>query len=113
MNRHFKTASWDKGAKIATTFCFVLCVLLPWATFSPSIIKVICAGFFLIAYPSAPRGYTIMDDKITINRIIGNIAINRSEIKLIKVVEKFTDIALRLWASGGLFGYFGLFLLNN
>jgi hypothetical protein len=61
---------------------------------------------FLISVSS----YTIETDNITINRRIGNIVINKSDIQSIKLLSK-DDLkwTIRTFGVGGLFGYYGKF----
>jgi hypothetical protein len=63
----------------------------------------ICALF-------APRYYLVEEDKIIIKKVTGKIVINKNEIESIALIkpEMFNGL-IRKFASGGFFGYWGLF----
>ena len=66
----------------------------------------------LIVYAFSPRGYTVSEQGITIHRVIGSINIPKTDINSIDVVKRIYP-GIRLAASGGLFGYFGVFTLKS
>ena len=58
----------------------------------------------------APQSYSLNNNELTINRPIGNVKINKDEIKLVRILEvKETRGTIRTFGVGGLFGYFGKF----
>ncbi|SHJ36134.1 PH domain-containing protein [Propionispora hippei] len=67
---------------------------------------------FLSAYFWQVRFYTLREDCVVIHRFIGNIVIPLKKIESVQRVEKLS-ISLRLFGSGGLFGYFGIFQLEQ
>ncbi|MEW5950654.1 MAG: PH domain-containing protein [Elusimicrobiota bacterium] len=64
----------------------------------------------LLTWLFSPVSYQITETKINILRPIKNIEIELSKIKEIRKIEK-EDLkgAIRLFGSGGLYGFFGLF----
>lgn len=67
---------------------------------------------FFSAYLWQARFYTLQEDRVIIHRFIGNIVIPLNKIEAVQRVEKLS-ISLRLFGSGGLFGYFGIFQLEQ
>lgn len=67
---------------------------------------------FFAAYLWQARFYTLQEDRVIIHRFIGNIVIPLNKIEVVQRVEKLS-ISLRLFGSGGLFGYFGIFQLEQ
>jgi hypothetical protein len=67
----------------------------------------------IACYLYAPIGYSLSAESISIHRLIGNITIDKSQITSIKRRERFNETTMRIFASGGLFGYFGVFKLKN
>ena len=65
---------------------------------------------FVLAYAYSPRGYAIVDRSIVVKRLIGNVCIPLDAIREVRSAncDDFRA-ALRLWGSGGLFGYYGIF----
>jgi hypothetical protein len=76
------------------------------------VVSVLFIAILLGTYIHSPRAYTITEESIEINRMVGNLIIRRDEIKSIQLVDKL-EVWRRIWASGGLFGYFGLFSLKG
>ncbi len=67
---------------------------------------------FFAAYLWQARFYTLQEDRVVVHRFIGNIVIPLNKIETVQIVEKL-PISLRLFGSGGLFGYFGIFQLEQ
>ena len=61
----------------------------------------------------APIGYSLSVGSISIHRLIGNITIDKTQIISIEKKERFNETTIRIFASGGLFGYFEIFKLKN
>jgi hypothetical protein len=63
-----------------------------------------------LAYAYSPRGYVLAGEAIVVKRLIGNIRVPLADIREIRAgtPDDFTG-CVRLWGSGGLFGYYGLF----
>ncbi len=71
-----------------------------------------CIGAFAVglSYAYSPRGYSVGQGAITVKRVIGGIRIPLEGMRQIRAAEP-DDFkgCIRLWGSGGLFGYYGLF----
>jgi len=112
-------ATLDKTAKLLTIGIPVLLigfVIGPklWSTpvnASAAILVSIILGFTsIIAYALSPKSYEIKEDSMIIHRPLKDVVIHRSEIEEVHQMEdgKLAR-SMRLFGSGGLFGYFGLF----
>jgi hypothetical protein len=92
-----------------------LSVLLGVTLWKRSILTVIfalitCIVPVFIAYLYCPKKYSTDSNNIYVHRTIGKIRINKDEIRYIKrLSSKDLTGVYRKTASGGLFGYFGLF----
>lgn len=109
---NFKPAPLDTVAKLITNAtCFLMGVLswLSWID-NPFIIFIVWILFGVLLF--VPRGYSITGQDILIKRLLSNIIIDGAEIQAVEAVEK-PDIGLRVWGSGGFFGYLGIFRLGN
>ncbi len=60
----------------------------------------------------APRGYLVSREGIIIRRAVGSFTIPAAEVESVELVARVRP-GIRLWASGGLFGWFGLFTLRD
>jgi hypothetical protein len=103
------SAPYDSTTKIMSV---VICILLAViAAFTQSGL-VVCIGAALLFFTFAfsPRAYSIQDRSIVVKRLIGNVAIPLDGVREARVATA-DDLggAYRLWANGGLFGYYGLF----
>ena len=66
---------------------------------------------FLISWLLHPTSYEITNKELLIHRPKGPIKISLTDIKSIEKTEP--GFSIRLFGSGGLFGYFGLFSSNK
>jgi hypothetical protein len=107
------SVSYDRTTKIITA---VVCVILAVVPLSTKIPAIGALGWVLIAvcYAYSPLGYTIADRSIFVKRLIGRVRISLDGVREIRraTAEDFRG-CLRLWGSGGLFGYYGLFRTSN
>ena len=64
----------------------------------------------VLAYAFSPRGYVIADRTIIVKRLIGNVRIPLENLRESRASTP-ADVTgcIRLWGSGGMFGYYGLF----
>jgi hypothetical protein len=64
----------------------------------------------LLAYAWSPRGYVVAERAITIRRLIGDARVPLERVREARRASA-GDLrgCIRLWGSGGLFGYYGLF----
>jgi hypothetical protein len=102
-------ASYDRSARIiSTAFCLILLI----AAVVVRSYAVGAASLFILAlaYAYSPRSYAISDRTIFVRRWIGSA---RIPLEHIREARRVTDADLRstirLWGSGGAFGYYGLF----
>ena len=106
-------ASYDSTTKIVTA---VVCVFLAVisATMSSAVVAGIGALTICLGYAYSPRSYAIVDRSIVVRRLIGNVTVPLDDIREIRMVTA-DDLrgCLRLWGSGGLFGYYGLFRTSS
>lgn len=102
-------ASYDTTTKVISAAVFILFLMIAADTRS-LITEGIFALLFLAAYAWSPVGYEIADGNVVIRRLIGNVRIPVSGIREVKIATS-DDLSgsLRLFGSGGLFGYYGLF----
>lgn len=109
--------TFDKTAKIVTIFVVILILLV---SFLPLIDSEVDYVFFIsltttmsilfFAWSLHPKYYTIESDGIYIKRFFKSIHIPFESIVNIKEMPREdTSGSMRLNASGGLFGYFGVF----
>jgi Bacterial PH domain len=103
------SASWDRTTWIISTLVAVL--LLSVAIAAHSIIAPCLAALVIFfSYAYSTRGYAVSDQTLTIKRLIGDIHIPLDRIRRVRVAAG-EDLSgcIRLWGSGGLFGYYGLY----
>jgi hypothetical protein len=105
---HF-SASYDSTARVITAIVIVLLASVVFATRST-----VVAGFeavlLILSYAYSPRGYSIVDRAIVVSRLIGDLRIPLDGIREVRTAtaDDFRG-CIRLFGSGGLFGYYGLF----
>jgi hypothetical protein len=123
MTTRFDTAPWDFGTWIGTIIGFgviggtVFAAIWivshhPHLPLLALLGPVIAWVALLTAFFYAPGGYSLAADRITIHRLIGDISLPAAEIKSIHQIDKLGN-GIRLFASGGYLGYFGLFLIDG
>jgi len=102
-------APYDATAKIAFVVICVVLAIIAAATQSALVVLIgVALLFFTFAF--SPRAYSIQDRSIVVKRFIGNAIISLDGIREARIATD-DDLrgAYRLWANGGLFGYYGLF----
>jgi len=75
-----------------------------------TVIIILYVAIVLVPFLWAPRGYILQKNLIIIKRIIGDERIIVSEKSKI---WKWKWWGIRLWGSGGLYGYFGIFFFRE
>jgi hypothetical protein len=108
------SAPYDRKAKIITAVVCVSLVLGVCAELwlSPGLGWI--AGLSLlviaIAFVYSPRGYTVTDRAVVVRRAIGSVRVPLEYVQALRAATG-DDLkgSVRLWGSGGLFGYYGLF----
>lgn len=103
------TASYDSTTKVVSGAVSVVLILIFVALQNPWV-----GGLSLLvvaaAYAYSPRGYRLSEDSLVIQRLIRDVRIPLREIQEARTAEA-DDFrgCIRLWGSGGFFGYYGLF----
>jgi len=78
-----------------------------------AVINSILIAVLVVPYLFSPKGILIENDRIIIRRVLGNIIIPLRDVAEIKLLPSIPTMRLRLFGSGGLYGYFGYFYLPN
>lgn len=103
------SVSLDGLAKGLTGGVFAL--LAVTAILTQSVAAAVLGGVVvLLSYAFAPRGYVIAEGFLRVRRLAGDVRIPLDAVRGARRAAG-DDLrgAIRLWASGGLFGYYGLF----
>jgi hypothetical protein len=101
--------TYDSVTKIITAaFCAAL-LILAMVTHLVAI-GAVAAIIAILGFAWSPRGYWVSDRAITVKRLIGNVVIPLEALREIRRAgaDDFTG-CIRLFGSGGLFGYYGIF----
>jgi len=101
-------ASYDLTAKIISACVVVLLLVIVIAT-GNALIGVLELCILALLYLFSPQSYEVSDGTILIKRLIGTVRLPLDSVREIRTgsADDFYGCN-RLWASGGLFGYFGL-----
>jgi hypothetical protein len=102
-------ASYDLAAKIISSLVVVV-LLVSFITTRSALVGVILLCILVLTYLYSPQSYEVSDGTILIKRLIGTVRVPLDSIRELRTGNADDFLACtRLWASGGLFGYFGLF----
>jgi Bacterial PH domain len=103
------SASYDSTTKIISAVVIVLFAAIAVSTRSP-VVAVLEAVLLIVAYGYSPRGYSILDRTIVVNRLIGDIRVPLDGVRELRTAAG-DDLqgCIRLFGSGGLFGWYGVF----
>jgi hypothetical protein len=115
--RTYFPAPWDNLVKGVTLFVILFLVSLI-VMFSMIIdhflvllgIALLYGGVIVVPYFWAPQGYQVIEGKIIVKRLIGDVYIFIDRLPL---QWKWTWWGIRLIGSGGLYGYFGFFTFRG
>ncbi len=103
------TASYDSTTKVISA---VICAILAFVAITTQSILAAGLGVLILAlsYAYSPRGYTISEQAILVERLFGNARIPLDGIRELRVAaaDDFQG-CIRLFGNGGLFGYYGLY----
>lgn len=103
------TASYDSTTKVISA---VACALLAFIAIITQSIFAAGLGALILAlsYAYSPRGYTISEQAILVQRLIGAARIPLDGIRELRIAgaDDFEG-CIRLFGNGGLFGYYGLY----
>lgn len=107
----------DNTVKIITTIVHFGIIPIPFFLYAQSglndtlILLLILSFTFLLTYLTRPFEYVVDEEQITIRKNILAKKIPLNQIASITTVEyKELKVRLRLWGSGGLWGWYGIFL---
>jgi hypothetical protein len=103
------SASYDRSTKVVST---VVCLGLLAMSCAVHSIALICLSLLImfLAYAYSPRGYALEGRAILVTRLVGTLRIPLDDVREARKAtpDDFRG-CIRLWGSGGLFGYYGLF----
>jgi hypothetical protein len=103
------SVSYDTTTKVVSA---VSCLVLLFGAVLVHNVAVACLAFaiFGLGYAYSPGEYVISARLITVKRFVGDVHIPLEEVREARALTK-DDLrgCVRLWGSGGLFGYYGLF----
>lgn len=103
------SVSLDGLAKVVTALVIALMAVVA-ATSQSAVAAVVSGAILLIGYAFAPRGYGVAEGAIVVRRLVGEVRIPLQEVREVRRADPDElRRAVRLWASGGMFGYYGLF----
>ena len=102
-------ASYDSTTKILSAVLCVAMAVIAWFVHVIFIVPLFPLLVFL-GYAYSPRAYIVSRDQLVIKRLIGNLRLPLTGIRAVRrgTTADFTGM-VRLWGSGGFFGYYGLF----
>jgi hypothetical protein len=103
------SASYDTPTKVISTLaCLVLLIAAVAVHNLP--VAGLALAVFGVGFAYSPREYVVSDGAITVKRLIGDVRIPLEGVREARAITK-DDLrgCIRLWGSGGLFGYYGLF----
>ena len=105
--------SYDLTAKVISVFVFVILLAVIVVTRS-TVVGGLAALLMFTAYAYSPRGYSTAEGSIIVDRLIGNVRIALDDVREARAAtpDDFRG-CIRLFGSGGLFGYYGLFLTSK
>lgn len=102
-------ASYDRTTKIISA---VVCSGLLAVVFAVHnlILTILSLAVLAIGWAWSPRGYVVKGQTILVKRLAGTVRISLDELREARRADS-EDLrgCIRLWGSGGLFGYYGLF----
>jgi|SRR6185312_2018382 len=103
------TTSYDSAAKTISAAVTVMFLVLGLATQNVAV-GILFALILAAAYAWSPTGYSIGDGFLSVHRVIGNLRIPLASIREVRIASS-EDLqgSLRIFGSGGLFGYYGIF----
>jgi len=103
------SASYDSTSKAISAVVIVLFAAVAIATRS-TIAAGLGALVLIFSYGYSPRSYSILDRSIIVRRLVGDVRISLEGLRELRAAtaDDFRN-CIRLWGSGGLFGWYGLF----
>ncbi|HUI79504.1 MAG TPA: PH domain-containing protein [Bryobacteraceae bacterium] len=103
------SVSYDRTTKIVSAIACVL-LAIPAATIHNIGVRIVSILVMLVSYAYSPRSYGFADGSIVVKRLIGSVRVPLAGLQEARPATK-DDFSgcVRLWGSGGLFGYYGWF----
>ena len=106
-------ASYDGTTKVVSTITVLLLLAIPIATqntLAAALVGGLDVLLLALAYAYSPRGYAISEGDLVVRRLIGDVRFPLTDVRSVRIATA-EDLrgCVRLWGSGGLFGYYGLF----
>src|ERR1700752_3724852 len=115
------TVSLDKVAKGITFAVIILVIgiftsefLLHSTVQMVTLVSIGIAPILLVGcYLYAPKNYTLNENSLVINKVLGHVRIEFADIKEVEKIPQFEGGTIRTFGSGGFFGYYGKFYNRN
>jgi hypothetical protein len=107
-------AHHDRMTQIISGSVVVVLVVLPLIVMRSGAVAVVLAlvsvAVIALAYAYSPRSFEISDGTFRVKRLVGDVVFPLTSLRFVRDANPadFRGI-VRLWGSGGLFGYYGLF----
>jgi hypothetical protein len=107
-------AHHDRMTQIISGSAVVLLVAIPLMAIRSGTVAIVLALFsaaaIALAYGYSPRVFEISDGAFRVKRLMGDVVFPLTSLRFVRDANP-ADFrgSVRLWASGGLFGYYGLF----
>ncbi len=105
-----------KGVTIAVTILFLILIIAPLFVIGKQglYISVLEGVLFVliygISYGLRPTAYSLSQDCLSIHRPFSDVKLSRNSIEKITLLQNNDlKMSIRLFGSGGLFGYYGIF----
>lgn len=108
------SARYDLLTKIVSVVAVVLLITMPVmalrAGSAAALAALVAVAAIGLSFAFSPRGYEISNGEFRIKRLIGDVVIPLGRLRFIRYATA-ADFwgCIRLWGSGGLFGYYGWF----
>ena len=102
-------ASYDRTTKVISVMTSGLLIGVALLAQQPLVLG-ISLLILILAYAYSPRGYAFSEQSLVVKRLIGDVRIPLDDVRAARRATS-DDLrgCMRLWGSGGLFGYYGLF----
>ena len=107
-------AHHDRLTRIVSGGVVLLLVAVPLMAMRAGMVAVFIAMAFMavlaLAFAYSPRGFEISEGEFHVKRLIGDVTFPLTSLRFVRDATP-ADFrgCVRLWGSGGLFGYYGLF----
>ena len=101
--------SYDRTTKVISAVACAFLLLVVAATRN-AVAGCLSGIVVVLAYAYSPRGYTITGRAILVRRLIGSARFPLEDVREARPAAPDDFLgSIRLWGSGGMFGYYGLF----